>query len=98
MVNAQGRRRCLAADADGCTPTISQAVWPPVPLARLVQVGCIVGLDHSVDVEIAHQMVVLPIFIALKMIRNRAAPQTAAVPGRVLRYGSAEICVAGIFT
>jgi hydrogenase/urease accessory protein HupE len=62
--------------------------------------GLAVGLAiaaFSLGVEIGHQMVVLPIFVALKMTRDRAAPQAAAVPGRVLRYGSAGICAAGIF-
>jgi hypothetical protein len=41
-------------------------------------------------------MVVLPIFGTLKIVR-RAAPQAAHVPGRVLRFGSAVILVAGVF-
>jgi len=49
----------------------------------------------SLGVEIGHQMVVLPIFGALKIVR-RAAPQAAHVPGRVLQFGSAVIFVAGV--
>jgi hydrogenase/urease accessory protein HupE len=62
--------------------------------------GFAVGLAiaaFSIGVEIGHQMVVLPIFFGLKMTRGRAAPQAAAVPGQVLRYGSAGICAAGVF-
>jgi hypothetical protein len=53
-------------------------------------------LAFSFGVEIGHQMLVLPIFGALKVTR-RAAPQAARIPGGVLRYGSAGIFVAGIF-
>jgi hydrogenase/urease accessory protein HupE len=53
-------------------------------------------LAFSLGVEIGHQMIVLPIFGALKIAR-RAAPQAAQIPGRVLRYGSAGIFVAGMF-
>jgi hydrogenase/urease accessory protein HupE len=62
--------------------------------------GFAVGLAisaFSIGVEIGHQAVVLPIFVVLKVMRHRAAPKTAAVPGRVLRYGSAGICAAGVF-
>jgi HupE / UreJ protein len=61
--------------------------------------GFAVGLAivaFSLGVEIGHQMVVLPIFGTLKIVR-RAAPQAAHVPGRVLRFGSAVILVAGVF-
>ena len=61
--------------------------------------GFAVGLAivaFSLGVETGHQMVVLPIFGALKIMR-RAAPQSARIPGRVLRYGSAMICMAGMF-
>lgn len=54
-------------------------------------------LAFSVGVEIGHQMIVLPIFIGLKKLRDRAAPQAAQMPARVLRYGSAGIFVAGMF-
>ena len=61
--------------------------------------GLAVGLAivaFSLGVEIGHQMVVLPIFGALKAAR-RAAPQAAQIPLRVQRYGSAGIFVAGLF-
>jgi HupE / UreJ protein len=61
--------------------------------------GFAVGLAivaFSLGVEIGHQMVVLPIFGTLKMV-CRAAPQAAHVLGRVLRFGSAVILVAGVF-
>jgi hydrogenase/urease accessory protein HupE len=61
--------------------------------------GLAVGLAivaFSLGVEIGHQMIVLPIFGALKAAR-RAAPQAAEIPLRVLRYGSAGIFVAGVF-
>jgi hypothetical protein len=61
--------------------------------------GVAVGLAilaFSLGVEIGHQMIVLPIFGALKMAR-RLAPQAAEIPLRALRYGSAGIFVAGIF-
>ena len=61
--------------------------------------GFAVGLAivaFSLGVEIGHQMVVLPIFGTLKIV-CRVAPQAAHVPGRVLRFGSAVILVAGVF-
>jgi hydrogenase/urease accessory protein HupE len=62
--------------------------------------GLAVGLAivaFSLGVEIGHQMVVLPIFMALKITRDRLSRQSAQIPGRVLRYGSAGICAAGLF-
>ncbi len=62
--------------------------------------GLAVGLAivaFSLGVEIGHQMVVLPIFVALKIMRGRMSQQSAQIPGRVLRYGSAGICAAGLF-
>ena len=61
--------------------------------------GFAVGLAivaFSAGVEAGHQMVVLPIFGALRMLR-RAAPRSARTSGRVMRYGSAIICMAGLF-
>jgi hydrogenase/urease accessory protein HupE len=61
--------------------------------------GFAVGLAivaFSLGVEIGHQMVVLPIFGTLKIV-CRATPQAAHVLGRVLRFGSAVILVAGVF-
>lgn len=62
--------------------------------------GFAVGLAivaFSAGVEVGHQMVVLPIFFGLKKLRDRAAPQAARIPGRVLRYASAGIFLAGMF-
>jgi len=62
--------------------------------------GFAVGLAiiaFSLGVEIGHQMIVLPIFFGLRKLRDRAAPQAAQMPARVLRYGSAGIFVAGMF-
>jgi hydrogenase/urease accessory protein HupE len=62
--------------------------------------GFAVGLAivaFSLGVEIGHQVVVLPIFFGLKKLRDRTAPQAAQMPGRVLRYGSAGIFLAGMF-
>jgi hydrogenase/urease accessory protein HupE len=53
-------------------------------------------LAFSLGVEIGHQMIVLPIFFGLRKLRDRAAPQAAQIPGRVLRYGSVGIFVAGM--
>lgn len=61
--------------------------------------GVAVGLAilaFSLGVEIGHQMIVLPIFGALKTAR-RAAPRGADVSLCALRYGSAGIFVAGMF-
>ena len=62
--------------------------------------GLAVGLAiiaFSAGVEIGHQMVVLPIFCALKMMRERMSQQSTLIPERVLRYGSAGIFAAGMF-
>jgi hydrogenase/urease accessory protein HupE len=53
-------------------------------------------LAFSLGVEAGHQIIVLPIFGALKILR-RTAPQSDQIPRRVLRYGSAMICLAGLF-
>jgi len=62
--------------------------------------GLTVGLAiaaFSAGVEIGHQMVVLPIFCTLKMMRERMSQQSTLIPERVLRYGSAGIFAAGMF-
>ena len=61
--------------------------------------GVAVGLAiiaFSLGVEIGHQMIVLPIFGALKATR-RAVPRGTEIPLRALRYGSAGIFLAGMF-
>jgi len=61
--------------------------------------GLAVGLAiiaFSLGVEIGHQMIVLPIFGALKATR-RAVPRGTEIPLRALRYGSAGIFLAGMF-
>ena len=62
--------------------------------------GLAVGMAiaaFSAGVEIGHQMVVLPIFGALKMTRGQQDPQPARASEHALRYGSALICAAGVF-
>ena len=62
--------------------------------------GLAIGLAivaFSLGVEIGHQVVVLPIFGALKIARDRMSQQSPQIPVRVLRYGSAGICAAGLF-
>ena len=53
-------------------------------------------LAFSLGVEIGHQLIVLPIFGALKAARCEL-PLVAEIPLRARRYGSAGIFVAGIF-
>jgi hydrogenase/urease accessory protein HupE len=62
--------------------------------------GLAVGLAivaFSAGVETGHQLVVLPIFCALKIMRERMSQQSSLIPERVRRYGSAGICAAGLF-
>ncbi|HXV83198.1 MAG TPA: HupE/UreJ family protein [Candidatus Binatia bacterium] len=62
--------------------------------------GLAVGLAiaaFSLGVEVGHQIVALPIFFGLSKLRDCTACQASRIPGRVLRYGSAGICVAGMF-
>ena len=61
--------------------------------------GWIVGLAivaFSVGVETGHQVVVLPVFGALTVLR-RVVHHAPRMPGRVLRYGSAGIFAAGVW-
>ena len=61
--------------------------------------GLTVGLAilaFSFGIEIGHQMVVLPIFCALRMARTLRS-DSVRVTEYALRYGSIAICVAGIF-
>ena len=54
----------------------------------------------SVGVEVGHQIVVLPLFGMLKLARRAAHDEPAARDRfslRALRYGSAVICVAGLY-
>ncbi|MBI3849272.1 MAG: HupE/UreJ family protein [Verrucomicrobia bacterium] len=64
--------------------------------------GLTVGLAivaFSVGVEVGHQIVVLPVFCALKLARATQVDETGRnqIAARALRYGSAAISVAGIF-
>jgi len=61
--------------------------------------GVAVGLAilaFSLGVEVGHQMIVLPIFGAMKAMRG-AAPHAAQISMCALRYGSVGILVAGTF-
>ena len=56
-------------------------------------------LAFSVGVEVGHQVVVLPLFGALKLARQmkRELPDRDRVSLFALRYGSAVICIAGMY-
>ena len=59
--------------------------------------GVAVGLAilaFSAGVELGHQLIVVPVFCALKLVRGAHGP--AAVRTHVLRYGSAGIFVIGV--
>lgn len=61
--------------------------------------GLTVGLAilaFSVGIELGHQIVVLPIFCALKVARTRW-PGPVSFPQYAVRYGSIAISVAGLF-
>jgi len=61
--------------------------------------GLTVGLAivaFSVGVEIGHQVVVLPLFGVLKIVRWRRK-EGARLAEYLFRYGSAVICLAGLF-
>ena len=64
--------------------------------------GMTVGLAiiaFSVGVELGHQIVVLPVFCALKLARATQPHEAGRnrITARALRYGSAAISMAGIF-
>jgi hypothetical protein len=62
--------------------------------------GFAVGLAvvaFSAGVEIGHQLIVIPVFCALKVMRGAQDPVAAGTRQQVLRYGSAGIFMAGIF-
>lgn len=64
--------------------------------------GMAVGLTilaFSIGVELGHQIVVLPVFCALKLARAAQPDQDRRnqISARALRYGSAAISMAGIF-
>jgi hypothetical protein len=52
----------------------------------------------SLGVEIGHQMVVLPVFFGLRLLRNLRADETGRewISRAAMRGGSALICAAGI--
>lgn len=56
-------------------------------------------LAFSVGVELGHQVIVLPVFGALHLARRAARDETARdrLSLGALRYGSAVICVAGLY-
>ncbi len=61
--------------------------------------GLTVGLAivaFSLGVEIGHQIVVMPIYCALRFARKRRIG-TICLPEYAQRYGSAAICLAGLF-
>jgi hydrogenase/urease accessory protein HupE len=52
----------------------------------------------SIGVEIGHQLVVIPLFVFLKPLRKSRVKENEAVPdGRILKFGSAAISLAGIY-
>jgi len=69
-------------------------------LAMEGMAGLAVGIaiaGFSLGVEIGHQLVVLPIFSALTMMRARRSPHASRLRELTLRYGSAGISAAGLF-
>jgi hypothetical protein len=61
--------------------------------------GLAVGLAifaFSLGVEIGHQVVVVPVFSVLKVLRS-ARGETSHLAEHVFRYGSAAILLAGMF-
>lgn len=62
--------------------------------------GATVGVaiaGFSVGVEVGHQLVVLPLFGVLASVRGHHSPRVTLLRQRMLRYGSAGICAAGLF-
>lgn len=61
--------------------------------------GLTIGLAivaFSVGIEIGHQVVVLPVFAVLKVLRSRRG-ETSRLAEHIFRYGSAAISLAGMF-
>ena len=61
--------------------------------------GLTIGLAifaFSFGIELGHQVVVVPIFALLKILRSRRG-EASRLAGYIFRYGSAVICGAGIF-
>jgi hypothetical protein len=61
--------------------------------------GLTIGLAifaFSFGIELGHQVVVVPIFALLKILRSRRG-EASRLAGHIFRYGSAVICAAGIF-
>jgi hypothetical protein len=61
--------------------------------------GLTIGLAivaFSFGIELGHQVVVIPIFALLKILRSRHG-EASRLAGYIFRYGSAVICGAGIF-
>jgi hydrogenase/urease accessory protein HupE len=55
-------------------------------------------ISFSVGVEVGHQIVVLPLFGALSFVRReKELPSPTAAAGRILKFGSAAISVAGVY-
>jgi hypothetical protein len=53
---------------------------------------------HSGCVEIGHQLVVIPLFVVLKSVRKTRATEDRVPDGRILKFGSAAISLAGIYS
>jgi hypothetical protein len=61
--------------------------------------GLTIGLAiiaFSLGIEIGQQIVVLPIFTLLKVLRSRHGAASHLAHG-IFRYGSAAICLTGLF-
>jgi len=61
--------------------------------------GLTIGLAiiaFSIGIEIGHQVVVVPIFALLKLLRSRPGAGSRFAH-QIFRYGSAAICLAGLF-
>jgi hypothetical protein len=54
-------------------------------------------IAFSIGVELGHQVVVIPLFAALTPSRRKAAATHALRPMPIVRFGSAAVCLAGVF-
>jgi hypothetical protein len=54
-------------------------------------------IAFSIGVELGHQVVVIPLFAALTPSRRKAIATHASQPMPIVRFGSAAVCLAGVF-
>src|SRR5207244_3508971 len=66
-------------------------------LVKVVTAFTLALISFSIGVELGHQLVVIPLFVFLKLVRKRPKEHHEFPNGAILKFGSAAISIAGLY-